>query len=99
MKNDIHSASVRAGTLTWSSLTGDRELLYQRHRAVAVVVSVQDPPIRALSKKNPAESRANIWSESICDFTGSPVKFSRRERSLSVYCLWRYWGEVWGHYV
>lgn len=56
---------MRAGTLTWSSLTGDRELLYQRHRAVAVVVSVQDPPIWALSKKNPAESRANVGSESV----------------------------------
>lgn len=80
--------------LTWSSLTGDRELFYQRHGAVAVIVGVQDPPIRALSKKNPAESRVNVWSEPVHDFTGSP-HFQRRERSLSAYCLWRSPGEVW----
>jgi hypothetical protein len=72
MKNNVCPTSVRVGTLTWSGLTGDRELLYYRHGAVAVVVGVQDPPIRALSKQNPVESRANVWSESVHDFIGSP---------------------------
>lgn len=54
-----HPASVwmRAGPLTWASLTGDRELLYQRHRGVAVVVGVQNPPVWALSKENPVKKQ------------------------------------------
>lgn len=54
-----HPASVwmRAGPLTWAGLTGDRELLYQRHRGVAVVVGVQNPPVWALSKENPVKKQ------------------------------------------
>lgn len=53
----VHPVSVSAGvgTLTWASLTGDRELLDQRHGGVSVVVGVPDPPVRALSEENPVE--------------------------------------------
>lgn len=78
MKNDIHRTSARARTLTWSSLTGDRELLYQGHGGVGVVVGVQDPPVGALSKKNPVENRANVRSDSVGDFAGSP-RFQRQK--------------------
>ena len=55
----VHPVSVwtRAVTLTWAGLTGDRELLYQRHGGVAVVVGVQDPPVWALSKENPVRKQ------------------------------------------
>lgn len=55
----VRPASVCAegGTLTWPSLTGDRELLDQWCRGIAVVVCVQDPPVRALPKENPVEKQ------------------------------------------
>lgn len=48
-----HPASVwmRAGPLTWASLTGDRELLYQAAFGVAVVVGVKTHQYRRCPKK------------------------------------------------
>lgn len=56
--------------LTWSCLTGNRKLLYQGGRHVAVVVGVQNPPVWALAEENPVEKQTmsgvterTLWPE------------------------------------
>lgn len=79
----VHPASVCAegGTLTWPSLTGDRELLYQWCRGIAVIVGVQDPPVWALPKEDPVEKQnpcLRLLKEPLCQ---KPTPL-RRESSL-----------------
>lgn len=80
------SVCAEGGTLTWSGLTGDRELLYQWCRGIAVVVGVQHPPVRALPKENPVEKQKpclRLRKEAFCQ---KPTPL-RRESSLRRRCM------------
>ena len=76
------SVSTEGGTLTWSGLTGDWELLYPRHGGIAVVVRVQDPPVWALPEENPVEKQTQCVQLLKEHFCQKPIPL-RRGRSLS----------------